>query len=190
MWMCKAKKRRNKNALTHMFGVLDWRDVSRCIIKKSRILSYFWLCSRSGRSAKQRSESALTHMFCVLDWHDVSRSIIRKKFMKSHAAFVWVHAGVDPQSGEAKALSLTCCVFSSDMMYQDPSFEKSSWNLTLLLFEFMDGQLRELNRKYRRISWTCVLDWRYVNAKHVSETAFASPLWGSTAATLGELNQK
>ena len=66
--------------------------------------------------------------------------------------FYFVHAVVDPQSREAKALSLTCCAFSSDMMYQDPSFEKSSWNLTLLLFEFMDGQLRELNRKYRRIS--------------------------------------
>ena len=92
MWMCKAKKRRNKNALTHMFGVLDWRDVSRCIIKKSRILSYFWLCSRSGRSAKRRSESALTHMFCVLDWHDVSRCIASlKKFEKSYATFDWVH---------------------------------------------------------------------------------------------------
>ena len=61
-------------------------------LKKSRILSYFWLCSRSGRSTKRRSESALTHMFCVLDWHDVSRCIASlKKFEKSYATFDWVH---------------------------------------------------------------------------------------------------
>ena len=115
-------------------------------LKKSRILSYFLLCSRSGQSAKQRSESALTHMFCVLDWHDVSRCIIKKSRILS---YFWLcsRSGRSAKRRSKSALTHMFCVLDWHDVSRLIASLKNLKNLMLLLIEFTQRSIPKAEKQ-------------------------------------------